>query len=340
MTAPVARGHAFHLLSDQERGAGHIASFRRFKDRGWGLYEATARALARAPAPIGRFGFSALVAAAWIAYLPPASTTRRTIVALSRLTDRTPPRKLFADMLSRLSLGAWLLERMRARPDEGIGMPLRVPEEARLDVLIGTSGGVIVMPHTAAAFPVARGLAQRYPLTVLVRTTRDRRRSEAQFAHYAALGCEIIDARSAGKAVVARGLLRALKAGRLVIGMGDLIASPPAAHDTGTMSEHFRVDTFGQVAGVVGWPARFALSTGVPLVPAMAVFDAGGIVLHLGPTAHGSDPAALTRSWFGAMLDLVQDHPEDWPFALDRRWARILRTAAAEETSAAARDLA
>jgi KDO2-lipid IV(A) lauroyltransferase len=227
-----------------------------------------------------------------------------------------------------MALGAWLAERLRARPDIGGAMPLHLPEPARLDALAGGSGGILVTPHTAATLPMVQGLGRRYPVTLLVRTTRDRRRSASQHAYYASLGCEIVDARGAGGAAVARKLVRALRAGHLIIGMGDLIASPPAASARDGATELFAAEAFGQTVGVVGWPARFARNARVPLVPAIAVFDAGRIVLHLGPEARGDDPASVTRSWFSAMLDLIRDHPEDWLFALDRRWSRVLTMAA------------
>ena len=57
------------------------------------------------------------------------------------------------------------------------------------------------------------------------------------------------------------------------------------------------------------------------------------IVLHLGQPATGSDVVAATRDWISQMEVLLRRYPTDWAFMFDRRWSKLLATAAGTRTA-------
>ncbi len=188
---------------------------------------------------------------------------------------------------------------------------------------------MVVMPHTNGSLSMVRGLARDFDVLMLVRSTRDSARSTSQHTYYAPLGCEILDVRRAGDAVVARAVLRALRNGRIVIVTGDLIKkAPPPDAPVDKASDLIRAEAFGQPLGAPGWPARLALRAGAPLMPVMIEQTADRVRLHLGPVVKGEDVVDATREWVRGMVEFLAAYPSDWAFVFDRRWSRLLAAAA------------
>ena len=127
--------------------------------------------------------------------------------------------------------------------------------------------------------------------------------------------------------VVARKVLSALNDGRLVVGTIDRIRMvPPSLAPINSASDTVRALAFGQPIGITGWPARFALKAGVPIIPATVVQTEDTISLCLGASIQPcEDLLETTQQWLGELERLLRAHPEEWTFALDKYWSRALR---------------
>ena len=302
-------------------------SFKRFKDRGWGVYSLCARSLASSP--VGRRAFAAFGRMLWLAYAAPGSPLRRTMSSFATTIGAKSPRRLFAGFSQGLALGLYRMERLRLGHGAEIDAALEIPERDRLTALAQEKGAVLVMPHTHGSLPMVRGLGRHFEVLMLIRTTRDEARSASQHTYYDRMGCEIVDVRRENDASVARAVIRALRQGRIVVGTGDLIRKPPPPDAPYDKTKGLvRAEAFGQPLGAPGWPARFALKAGAPLIPVMIDQTEGEIVLHLGPVAEGEDVVSVTRNWVSSIEDFLRRHPTDWTFVFDRRWSRLLRAAA------------
>lgn len=311
-------------------------NFKTFKDRAWSTASLGAGILASTPAPIGRNIFAASGKALWLGYLAPASPLRSTMGSFCAVIGKGPPRRLFADFASGFMLFLYRMERLRRGHTAEIDSLLDIPERDRLERLLQSGGLMMVMPHTNGSLSMVRGLGRHFDVLMLVRTTRDSARAASQHTYYAPLGCEILDVRRASEASVARAVMKALRSGRIVIVTGDLIKKPPPAEaPIDKASDLVRAEAFGQPLGAPGWPARFALRAGAPLVPVMVEQTADKVVLHLGPTVEGDDVVVATREWVRGMADFLARYPSDWAFVFDRRWARLLAAAASERSGKA-----
>ena len=303
-------------------------SFSKTKDRTWVVYNLVAGWLARQPMLVRRVGYGFFGVVLWIAYLLPGNMVRPTFVALSRHVNARDTRRLFADFVRGFCRGMNRIEQVRHGRTAAIDALLRIPEEQRLEELLGKGGGVLAIPHTHASLAMGRGLAKRYPLLALVRSTGgDERRASSELEIYRNLGCDYLDIRVEKPTVVARTVLSALRDGRLVVGTVDRIRmapSPLAPIDSA--SDTVRALAFGQPIGITGWPARFALKAGVPIIPATVVQTEDTISLQLGASIEPcKDLLETTQQWLGELERLIRTHPEEWTFALDKYWSRAVR---------------
>lgn len=307
-------------------------SFKRFKDRTWGAYSLFARTLAAAPGGLGQRGFAATGKLLWLAYVAPGSPLRLTMNAFAEVVGTGPPRLVFSRFVHGLMLGLYRMERLRLGHEAEIDALLDIPERGRLDAMLERGGAMLVMPHANGSLPMVCGLGRHYPLLMLVKTTRSPKRSASQHAYYERMGCEILDVRRTGEARVARTVVRALRDRRIVVVTGDLIQKAPS-EDIDKARDLVRAEAFGQPLGAPGWPARFALRAGAPLLPVMIEQTDARIVLHLGRIAGDGDVAAVTRDWVAQMEGYLRRYPSDWTFVFDRRWSRLLGAAARERST-------
>jgi len=303
-----------------------VVSFSNTKNRAFAAYDLVAGRLARQPAGIRRTTYAALGGVLWGPFLLPGNHARATFEGLARRAGVPSSTALFRAYVSRLMLGVERAERVRYGFGTEIDPLLRIPDERKLMDLLSRGGVFLALPHAHAALPMVRGLAQRYPVLAIVRLPTNKPRAAAQRQLYEQVGCDFIDARHEPPMAVARQTVRALKAGRIVVGTVDRIApAPPSEIDPA--ADLVRATAFGQPIGVGGWPSRFARASGAPILPAMVVQSDTGIELMLGPAiAPDRDLAAVTQRWVTAMEDLILCHPSEWTFSLDRHWSRVLRS--------------
>ena len=312
-----------------------LLNFKQFKDRIWGAYSLGASSLAAAPAPIGRAGFAAFARLLWLAYAAPGSPLRRTMAAFSETIGAGPPRRIFGGYARGFTRGLYLMERLRGGHEAEIDALLDIPERDRLADLASERGALLVMAHAHGSLPMVRALGRHFPVLMVVKTTKDGARSESQHVYYGRMGCEILDVRRTGDASVARAVLKSLREGRIVVGTGDLIQKPPPLDaPIDRERDAVRAEAFGQPIGAPGWPARFALKAGAPLLPVMVEETGSRLVLHLGPVAEGKDVVTVTRDWFAGLEAMLRRYPSDWTFVFDRRWSQLLERAAAARRAA------
>jgi lauroyl/myristoyl acyltransferase len=302
-------------------------SFSKTKDRVWITYNIGAGWLARQPMPVRRLGYGAFGLVLWSAYLLPGNLVRPTIAALSRHVGAKEARRLFADFARGFSRGINRIEQVRHGRTDAIDAMLRIPDDKRLEEILVKGGAVLAIPHTHASLAMGRGLARRFPILALVRSGGSRKRAEFELEIYENLGCEYLDIRTEKPTSMARRVLSALNDGRLVVGTVDRIKEPPPPEaPIHAASDTVRASAFGQPIGITGWPARFALKAGVPIIPATVVQTEDTISLCLGATIEpGEDMLDTTQRWVSELERLLRKHPEEWTFALDKHWSRTLR---------------
>ncbi len=312
-------------------------SFKLFKDRFWGVASAGTRLVAAAPAPIGRTAFGAAGWLMWLAWIMPGSQARIAMSAFSATIANGPPKTLFSKFSKGFMLFLYRMERLRLGHHQEIDGLLDLPEADRLETLLQASGVMLVMPHTNGSLAMVRGLSQRYPVLMLVRTTRKDKRSESQHSYYEQLGCDLLDVRRASQASVARSVISALREKRIVVVTGDLIKKPPPVDaPVDKQNDLVRAEAFGQPLGAPGWPARLALRAGAPLLPVMIEQTDQSVILHLGEAARGEDVLSATNHWVMELSRLIAAHPSDWAFVFDRRWSRLLQDSARSRRTARA----
>ena len=97
-------------------------------------------------------------------------------------------------------------------------------------------------------------------------------------------------------------------------------------------SDTVRVSAFGQPIGLTGWPARFTPKSGSPIVAATVVQSKDAISLELGEAVQPStDIIETSQAWIAELEKLFRKHPEEWTFALDKHWSRVLRNSVTEK---------
>lgn len=303
-------------------------SFSKTKDRVWVGYNKVASWLARQSTPVRKIGYGAFGVVLWIAYLLPGNMVRPTFVALANHVNIKNTRKLFADFTRGFCRGMNRIEQVRHGRTDAIDAMLRIPEEKRLKDLMHAGGAILVIPHTHASLAMGRGLAQRFPMLALVRTTGgDERRASSELEIYENLGCDFLDIRVETPTNVARQVLSALKNGKLVVGTVDRIRQAPSPEaPIEPKSDTVRAMAFGQPIGITGWPARFAPKAEVPIVPATVLQSKDSITLCLGDSVTASaDLLETTQNWVAELEKMLRLHPQEWTFALDKFWSKALR---------------
>ena len=302
-------------------------SFTRTKDRVWGGYDVFAAWLARRPMPVRKAGYGLFGLVLWVAYILPRSKVRATFRSLAHHVGASSSRRLFHNYVRNFLLGMNRIEQVRHGFTSAIDAMLQIPEQERLDRRLQGGGVLLVIPHAHASLAMGRGLAQRYPLLALVRSTGNERRAASEWEIYENLGCEFLDVRQENPTIVARKVLKALRNGRLVVGIVDRIrTAPPPDRPVDVSSDSVRGASFGEPIGLPGWPGRFSWKAGTPIIPATVVQGPESIILHLGTEVSPTESLVeTTQAWIDELERLLKAYPEEWTFSLDKHWSKALR---------------
>lgn len=301
-------------------------SFTKFKDRIWFAFEGASRNLATAPNWVQDLSYGLFYRVLVGLYYIPKVPFRPTSVALSAIVGDTPPRKLHAAFARNFVRGLRRMETLRFGPQSDIDRLLQIPDQDRLDGIMAKGGALMVMAHCHASVATVRALASRYPTLMLIRATAKKARAASQYSYYEQLGCDVVDVRNTDGSTVARAVLKALREGKIVVGVVDRIEKAPKPDEPiNKVKDTVRVEVFGQAVGLVGWPARFAAKCKVPILPATVEQTADAMVLHFGDGIVAGEMVATTQKWVDAIEVFIRRFPSDWLFVYDKHWGQILR---------------
>jgi lauroyl/myristoyl acyltransferase len=302
-------------------------SFTKFKDRIWFAVDRGTKGLATASKPVQFVGYSIVRALLWLAYFLPRSPLRETASSWSKAASVNPPRALYGGYATRFILALKRMELLRLGKTDEIDGLLEIPDQALLDSCLKENNGVLmVMPHCHASVVMVRALAARYPTLMLIREPATESRAITQRPYYSHIGCELFETRRNSDALVARAVLKALRKGKIVVGVVDRIKeAPPAEHPVRKGDDTVRATVFGKPAGFVGWPARFAAKCKAPILPVMVEQTVDHLTIHFGDVIKPTDQVETTQRWVAALETLICRFPFDWGFVYDKHWARILR---------------
>jgi phosphatidylinositol dimannoside acyltransferase len=200
---------------------------------------------------------------------------------------------------------------------EDIRRRMTMEGREHLDAALAKGGTILAVPHlgnwdAGAAWVVAEG----YPLTTIVERLKPAELFDRFVAFRRALGMEILALDNGSESM--RGLLRALRAGRVVA----LVC------DRDLTGHGLPVRVFGATAMLPGGPASLALKTGATLLPAGVFHDrkAGRWVsvvlppISVEPSGdQRADIIALTQRLAEEFERLILRAPEQWHM-LSRFW--------------------
>jgi phosphatidylinositol dimannoside acyltransferase len=200
---------------------------------------------------------------------------------------------------------------------EDIRRRMTMEGREHLDAALARGGTILAVPHlgnwdAGAAWVVAEG----YPLTTIVERLKPAELFDRFVAYRRALGMEILALDNGSESM--RGLLRALRAGRVVA----LVC------DRDLTGHGLPVRIFGATATMPGGPASLALKTGATLLPCGVFHDrkAGRWVSVVRPPIsvepsgdQRADVLALTQRVAEQFEQLILRAPEQWHM-LSRYW--------------------
>ncbi|MEP5090309.1 MAG: hypothetical protein ABJR23_12870 [Paracoccaceae bacterium] len=293
------------------------------------------KGIATAPKPVQDVGYALVRAFLWIAYILPGSPLRGTASDFSCAVMEGPPRRLYRGFVVRFTQALKRMELLRLGRTDEIDSLLRIPDQARLDALLkDQSGVVLVVPHCHGSVLMVRGLAARYPTLMLMRGPAKESRAKTQRPYYAHIGCELLDVRYSSDLVVARAVIRAMRQGKIVVGIVDRISkAPPENAPVNKDTDTIRAVAFGQPVGFVGWPARFAEKCNAPILPAMVEQSPEALTLHIGDAIKTDCQIKTTQAYVSGLEQFCRQFPMDWGFVYDKQWARVLRGSARQKNN-------
>ena len=309
-------------------------SFTTAKDRVWFAVDRGTKYLATAPGPVQSAGYGLIRGILALAYVLPGSPLGRTAGAFSETIGKSSGKHLYHGFADRFILALKGMELLRLGQTDVIDDRLEIPYQARLDAILdGQTGAIMVMPHCHASILTVRALAARYPVLMLIREPAKESRAITQRPYYTHIGCDLFEVRRNSDALVARAVFKALRQGKIVVGIVDRIREAPPQDDPHRKSDDtVRALAFGQPGGFVGWPARFANRCEAPILPAMVEQTPDQMVLHLGEPITEGDVLARTQSWATAVTRFCAAFPCDWGFVYDKHWSRLLVNSAQDKT--------
>jgi lauroyl/myristoyl acyltransferase len=243
------------------------------------------------------------------------------MVGLAKHVGAPSATALFRSYVRRFVTGAELAERVRHGFGSELDGMLTIPDKSKLDMHLETGGVFLALPHLHASVAMIRCLSQTYPVLAIVRLTRDKDRARAQHDLYKQVGCDFLDARGEPPTTVARQILKALKAGKIVVGIVDRIQKPPTA----------LIDKTKDVVRFDGWPTRFAAKAQAPILPGLVTQTDGRLTLLIGNAiAPSADIVASTQDLMSQLEGFITLHPDEWAFSVDKHWSRALQNSAAK----------
>ncbi len=288
--------------------------------------------LAGLPPGVGRTVMGGIGSLVRAAYFVPDSHLRRTVENFCHVTGRTDSWPLFSRMIGNVETAALHFARLyRYGRSELLAQTVIDPGvETELGRLSREKRGIIItVPHCAGALLSSARLSTGWPTVLLVREPKDPGRCRLMLEYLQKLGPEFILARNTPPALVIRQIVRALREGKVVVGTTDLVKAD---------AETVEVQAFEQRIQSPGWPARLSARLGAPILPGYIHMDGGRITLFSHEGYLEEDIERSTQRWVSSFEKHFRQYPSDWPFMLDKNWARVLAAAAKSPKEALALD--
>ena len=296
--------------------------FRRVKDLGVLPLHAVLQILKRMPEPAVRASFAAAGAAVKLGYPAPGNYARRTVRDFARVLGRDDPRAMYGETVDKVMRVAATYVQLLRGGGERVAASVRLApqaEEICERLRRDTGHALFVIPHCTGSVLSAAGFGRRYPAVLLMRESRDPRRSALTRTYLERLGPELCYARSTDASTVTRRILQAVRRREFVVGTTDLIRKT---------ADTLPARMFGQEVWLPAWPARFSARLRMPIVPAYVTVDREGITMRFEEPYLEDDPSACTQRWASVIEDNFRRYPTDWAFQFDKRWSKVLAIAA------------
>lgn len=257
-------------------------------------------------------------------YRLPGNHIRKALRNFCQSTGREDPDEIFAQLIENMLCACRHYSTLMRDGAEKLVPASELDPDcaARLAAARERYGGaILVLPHCVGAILPAIRLARAMPTVLLVREPVSEARSRMTMEYYARLGTELLAVRRLDPVVVARRLFRALKQKKLVIGTTDRAGGPG--------SDRVEIKMFGQPVWLADWPARFSAQLQAPILPAYVRMQGERAVLMCDEPYVATDIAGGTQRWATYFESCFRAYPADWLLLYDKRWAAVLRAAAA-----------
>ena len=256
-------------------------------------------------------------------YFVPGSPIPRSVGNFCHAAGRSDPWPVYSQMIRNVEHAAFhyatLFRHGRSKLlSQTVIDPSLAVEYQRLGG--GNRGLMILVPHCVGAVLSSAALSNFCPTVLLLREPRAPARRQLMLEYVQKLGPKYILSRNVPPATVMRNIVRALRAGQVVVGTTDVVTQGPDTVET---------EAFGQHIHSPGWPARISARFGVPIIPGFIRMDGPQITLLTAEGYHEADIEKSTQRWVSNFEHWFRRYPSDWAFMLDKHWGRVFSAASA-----------
>jgi lauroyl/myristoyl acyltransferase len=89
---------------------------------------------------------------------------------------------------------------------------------------------------------------------------------------------------------------------------------------------------FGNAVEFAPWAARIAVKRQVPIVPAYFHSTVNGVRIACGEPLVTADATEAIQHYVGFFERCILKDPASWAYLMDRKWSRVLRRAASQQS--------
>jgi lauroyl/myristoyl acyltransferase len=228
------------------------------------------------------------------------------------------PRAIHARLLGQASLVLRAFVRVFKRGREAAlaRIPVDPALGRRVEELLDQHGSLIVaVPHNVCSLFSSIGLP--IDRVVVVVRNREGRHNQVSKAVIEQMRIETLEVRHLSPVALARAMMKALAAGKLLVTTLDGNYRKPDA---------VAIDIFGHPKGFGPWAARIAARRGVPILPCYPRSEDGVVGAWFAEPLVSEDPQVLMEHYVRFFEACILRDPGSWAFLGDKRWRRHLST--------------
>ena len=182
-------------------------------------------------------------------------------------------------------------------------------------------GVILTVPHNPGSVFSAFRLNHEVPTFLLTRQNpRDEAKSAMHRDMFAHLGVEMLMAKGATPRQVLRTCVEGVRQGKAVVFSVDNLHTGRKGAVEGVI--------FGQQVRMGAWAARIARHAAVPILPAYVGERDGAFLVQVGEPLIQKRPEDGVRHYLAYFEERILADPGSWLHLLDRKWRRVLATAA------------